>query len=126
MARIEKAARDDPALARQLASVHARRSAGVHSLGEIWRQHRLSCPTREQLGSFLLGALPEALARYIAFHVEVAGCRYCQANLADLQRQQGRARSGRPGPPPQVLPVECGLLEEGGRRKAEEGKEVNL
>ena len=37
MARIEKAARSDPALARQLASVHARHSAGVHSLGEIWR-----------------------------------------------------------------------------------------
>jgi anti-sigma factor RsiW len=91
MARIEKAVRGDPALAGQLASVHARRSAGVHSLGEIWRQHRLSCPTREQLENSLRGALPEALARYIAFHVEVAGCRYCQANLADLQRQQGQA-----------------------------------
>jgi hypothetical protein len=88
MARIEKAARNDPALREQLASIHARRNAGVHSLGEIWRRHRLSCPAREQLGSLLLGALPVDFARYVAFHVEVVGCRYCQANLADLRTQQ--------------------------------------
>jgi len=88
MARIEKALRKDRVLARQLATIHARRGAGVHSLGEIWRQHRLSCPSREQLGGFLLGALPEEHADYIAFHVDVVGCRYCQASLADLRSQQ--------------------------------------
>jgi len=92
MARIEKALREnEPNLARQLAAIHARRNAGVHSLGEIWRRHRLSCPTREQLGSYLLGAMAEDFARYIAFHVETVGCRYCQANLADLQLQQTEA-----------------------------------
>jgi hypothetical protein len=91
MARIERAARDDRSLTKQLALIHARRGAGVHSLGEIWRQHRLSCPPREQLGSFLLGVLPEALAGYIAFHVETAGCRYCRANLIDLKTQQAHA-----------------------------------
>ena len=88
MAEIEKAVRDDHTLAKQLASIHTRRNAGVYSLGEIWRQHRLSCPTREQLGSYLLEVLPEAHARYVAFHLGVAGCRYCQANLADLQMQE--------------------------------------
>ena len=87
MARIEKAAREDRGLVRQLASIHARRGAGVYSLGEIWRQRRLSCPSREQLGSYLLGALEKEHARYVAFHLEVIGCRYCQANLADLQSQ---------------------------------------
>jgi hypothetical protein len=87
MARIEKAARDDRAVAAELASIHARRASGVHSLGEIWRQHRLSCPSREQLGSFLLGVLDDGTAGYIAFHAEVVGCRYCQANLADLRGQ---------------------------------------
>ena len=77
-----------PRLVEQLATVHARRNAGVHSLGEIWRQHRLSCPSREQLGSFLLGAVPEAFADYVTFHAKVIGCRYCQANLIDLQSQQ--------------------------------------
>jgi anti-sigma factor RsiW len=88
MARIEKALRGDSALVKQLASIQARRGSGVHSLGEIWRRHRLSCPSREQLAGFLLGAVSEALTGYIAFHVEVAGCRFCQANLADLRAQQ--------------------------------------
>jgi hypothetical protein len=88
MARIEKAARGDPALVRQLASIHARRDAGVHSLGEIWRQHRLSCLSREQLGEYLAGTLEKDHARYVTFHVEVVGCRYCQANLADLRSQR--------------------------------------
>jgi hypothetical protein len=88
MARIEKAAREDRAIVAQLAAIHARRGTGVHSLGEIWRRHRLSCPSREQLGSYLLGALEEAHADYIAFHTELVGCRYCRANLADLRSQQ--------------------------------------
>lgn len=91
MARIEQALRKDPALGQQLAAINARRDAGVHSLGEIWRRHRLSCPPREQLGSFLLQALPDELADYITFHLEVIGCRYCRANLTDLERQQAEA-----------------------------------
>jgi hypothetical protein len=88
MARIEKIIRDDPALVRQLAETQLRRDAGVHSLGDIWRRRRLSCPSRESLGSLLLGALSEAAADYVWFHLNVVGCRYCQANLADLQNQQ--------------------------------------
>jgi hypothetical protein len=88
MARIELALRKDPALLRQMAAVHSRRNAGVHSLGEIWRRGRLSCPSREELGSFLLAALPEDVADYVSFHLETVGCRYCLANLADLESQQ--------------------------------------
>ena len=88
MARIEKAMRDNAALVRELASVQARRGEGVHSLGDIWRRHRLSCPPRDQLGSLLLDALPDEVADYIRFHVETVGCRYCQANLEDLQCRQ--------------------------------------
>jgi hypothetical protein len=87
MATIERALREDRALMRQLTTIHSRRNAGVHSLGEIWRRHRLSCPTREQLGSFLLQTLPEGTADYVSFHLAVVGCRYCQANLGDLQAQ---------------------------------------
>ena len=86
MAQIERALRDDPSLSRELAAINARRDAGVHSLGEIWRRHRLTCPTRQQLGSFLLEALADEQADYIRFHVEAIGCRYCQANLEDLRQ----------------------------------------
>ncbi len=91
MARIEQALRSDRSLVGQLAAINARRDAGVHSLGEIWRRHRPSCPTREQLGSHLLGALPKEISDYVEIHVEVVGCRVCRANLGDLQKQQAEA-----------------------------------
>lgn len=93
MASVERALRADRSLVERLAAIQVRRDEGVHSLGEIWRRHRLSCPTRDQLGSFLLGVLPEPQARYIAFHVETVGCRYCQANWDDLRAQQTQAES---------------------------------
>src|SRR5262249_13945850 len=68
----------------------ARRDAGVHSLAEIWRRHRLTCLTREQLGSHLLGILADEESAYISFHLETIGCRYCQANMDDLKAQQAQ------------------------------------
>ncbi len=91
MARIEQALRSDRSLVRQLAGINARRDAGVHSLGEIWRRHRLSCASREQLGSYVLGVLSKEAADYLAFHLEVIGCRVCRANLTDLQKQQAES-----------------------------------
>jgi hypothetical protein len=88
MVAIEVELRKQPELLQQLAAINARRDAGVHSVGEIWRRHRLSCPPREQLGSYLLGALDQAHSEYIDFHLSRIGCRYCQANLEDLRRQQ--------------------------------------
>jgi hypothetical protein len=88
MAAIEVELRQKPDLLQQLAAINARRDAGVHSVGEIWRRQRLSCPGREQLGSYLLGALDQPQAEYIDFHLSKIGCRYCQANLEDLRRQQ--------------------------------------
>ena len=88
MARIEHALRQHPECVEQLATINARRDAGIHTLGEIWRRHRLSCPPRSQLGSYLLGALPDEIADHIAFHVNVVGCRLCQANLRDLRQQE--------------------------------------
>ncbi len=88
MTQIELALRQDEALRQQLAETCGRRDAGVHSLGAIWRRHRLSCPTREQLGSYLLSALDADTENYIRFHLHEIGCRYCQANLADLESRR--------------------------------------
>jgi len=84
MAAVEQALRDDAELVRQLAAINGRRDAGLHSLGEIWRRHRLSCPSREQLGNYLLGVLDESATAFVKFHLDVSGCRTCQANLDDL------------------------------------------
>lgn len=92
MAEIEEALRGgDDQLTALVAEVNGRRDAGLHSVGEVWRRRRLSCPTREQLGSYLLGVLDEGLADYIKFHVEVIGCRVCAASLEDLQSKQAAA-----------------------------------
>jgi DNA-binding phage protein len=91
MAAIEMELRGSSKLLKQLAQIHSRRDAGVHSLGEIWRRHRVSCPTREQMGSFLLGVLDDAEADYIRFHLEVVACRVCHANLEDLRRRQAES-----------------------------------
>jgi hypothetical protein len=88
MAEVERALRDDPSWVARLAAINARRDAGVHSLGEIWRRHRLSCLSREQLGSYLLNVASAELASFIEFHLNVSGCRMCQANLDDLKNRQ--------------------------------------
>jgi hypothetical protein len=90
MAEIERWLRGDAAGLARLSDASARRDAGIHSLGEIWRRHHLSCPSRQQWGSYLLGGLPMAEAEFCRFHLEKSGCRRCQANLADLERQQTR------------------------------------
>lgn len=95
MAAIENALRQAPDLSRRLAAINARRDGGIHSLGDIWRRHRLTCPTRAELGSYLLGVLPDGQAAYIAFHLDEIGCRYCQANRADLEEQQTGAGESR-------------------------------
>lgn len=88
---IEQALRDQPELQRRLATINARRTSGVHTLGEIWRRHRLCVPTREELGSYLLGVLPNEHARYIEFRLEVLRCPLTIANLEDLKQAQGEA-----------------------------------
>jgi hypothetical protein len=87
MAAIEEALRNNEGLQKQLTAINGRRDAGVHSLGEIWRRRRLSCPTREQLGSYLLSVLPRDVQDYVKFHLETVECRYCTASVEDLKSQ---------------------------------------
>ena len=93
MARVERALRNDEELLAKLKAIHSRRDSGVHTLGEIWRRHRLSCPSRQRLGNYLLGALSDDEEDYIVFHLETIGCRYCRASLTDLQKQQAEAHA---------------------------------
>lgn len=93
MVAIEEALRHSAELKQRLLAINGRRDAGVHSLGEIWRRHRLSCPTREQLGSYLLGVLPRGAADYVKFHLETIECRMCTASIVDMRSQQSAAEA---------------------------------
>jgi hypothetical protein len=87
-ARVEKALRDSAELRARLEDVRQnRQDTQLHTLGAIWHRARLTCPSRQQLGSFLLDALDPDLAGYIQFHLDVVECPFCQANLEDLKAQ---------------------------------------
>ena len=88
MAEVEAQVRERDDLMQRLQAILNRRDAGVHSLGEIWRRHRISCVDRETLGSYLLGVLPPDHADYVRFHLQQIGCRLCQANVDDLRQRQ--------------------------------------
>jgi hypothetical protein len=89
LARVEKALRDSAQLRARLEDVRSNREDfHIHTLGSIWHRTRLTCPSRQQLGSYLLDALDPELAAYIKFHIDVVECPYCQANFADLERRQ--------------------------------------
>jgi hypothetical protein len=87
-AQVEQALRQSDALRRQLRGLMLERDRGEHSIGAIWRRQRLTCPTREQLGSYLLQILDSEQQDYIRFHLEQIGCAFCLANLGDLQALQ--------------------------------------
>lgn len=56
-------------------------------LTEVWERLRPTCPKRSTLGQFVLGTLTPPWQDYVAFHTQTLGCRFCQANLDDLQHQ---------------------------------------
>jgi hypothetical protein len=87
-AAVEQALRASEPLRQRLRQALQERDRGEHSLGAIWRRERLTCPSREQLGSYLLQVLEEGEQGYIDFHVKTVGCPYCVANLADLEALQ--------------------------------------
>ncbi len=87
-AQVEQALRQSEPLRRLLRQAMQEHDRGEHSLGTVWRRERLTCPTREHLGSYLLQVLEDEEQEYIRFHLEVIECPYCVANLADLQAAQ--------------------------------------
>src|SRR5947207_15894837 len=84
-AQVEQALRQSDPLRRQLRGLMAERDRGEHSIGAIWRRERLSCPSREQLGNYLLQVLDGDQQDYIHFHLQTIGAAFCLANLADFQ-----------------------------------------
>jgi len=53
-------------------------------LTSVWETQRPGCPKRTTLGKFTLGILPPEWDDFTHFHVNVLGCTFCNANLAEL------------------------------------------
>jgi hypothetical protein len=88
---VEKRIRDDAAVRKLYAEVQDEDDRGEHSVGAIWRRAHVSCPTRDQLGGYLLMGLDDDVYDYITFHLTTVGCAYCGANLDDLKQRQAEA-----------------------------------
>ncbi len=93
LARVEQALRESDSLRRALQQAMQERDRGEHSLGAIWRRERLTCPSREDLSSYLFQVHDEARQVYIEFHLQTIACPYCTANLADLRARQKETES---------------------------------
>ncbi len=88
---VEKRIRDDAAVRKLYAQVQEEDDRGEHSVGAIWRRAHVSCPTRDQLGGYLIQGLDDDVIDYITFHLTTVGCAYCGANLDDLKARQAEA-----------------------------------
>lgn len=86
MALLEQSLRGSEELRRQLAVLARELDQGGFTVGEVWRRGRLSCPSRSQLGAYLLEALDGGSQNYVEFHLQTVGCRICAANLEDLRQ----------------------------------------
>jgi hypothetical protein len=119
LARVEKALRDSAQLRARLEDVrNNREDFQLHTLGAIWHRFRLTCPSRQQLGSYLLDALDPELVAYIRFHIDVVECPYCRANLIDLEhRQSGNPTTSARDREKRFLDATIDLLSEESERK---------
>jgi hypothetical protein len=93
MADFETELRNSSQLQSRVAQAIRNRDQGGFTVGEIWLRAGLSCPTRAELGGYLLSTLPADEADYVEFHLQTVGCRVCQANLSDLEEQSVQSDS---------------------------------
>ena len=92
---IEKLLRSDFSAVERLTRLLSGRDHGEHSVGELWRRGRLSCPPRAVWAAFVDGRLGDGMSQYLKFHLETIGCRVCAANFEDLQREDAATDSER-------------------------------
>lgn len=83
---IESSLRAEDSLRHRLTTLLSERDQGAHTIGEIWRRLRLSCPPRAVWAALIENRLGDGLSRYLQFHVKTVGCPICLANLRDLER----------------------------------------
>jgi hypothetical protein len=89
LAAVERSLRESSELRALLKEVMEQEDRGEHTPGAIWQRERVSCPSRDQLGGYLLEAGDPELLEYIRFHIDEIGCPYCRANLDDLRVKKG-------------------------------------
>ena len=62
------------------------------TVASVWRSERVSCPHFHVLQSFLQGSLEGGAKDFVAFHLEVSKCPYCNATIDDLRARDDDAK----------------------------------
>lgn len=93
MATFETQLRENEQLRSRVANLIRSRDQGGNTVGEIWQRAQLSCPSRTELGGYLLQTLSPDAAGYVEFHLQTIGCRVCQANVRDLEEQASQSEN---------------------------------
>jgi len=88
---VEATLRQSEPLRQRLSQLIVEQDQGGRTVGEIWRRGRVSCPSRALWTSYLDDQIGEGLRRYLEFHLETVGCRFCAANLDDLRSSDDAA-----------------------------------
>ena len=92
-AAVERELRTNEALRQQLEEVRGEEDRGEHTIGAIWRREHITCPTRDELGGYVIQALAPERLTDIQFHLEQVECPYCVANVEDLTaRRQAKKK----------------------------------
>ena len=85
---IERALKTDKSLLKRLSYINGRRDAGVHSLGEIWRQNQIGVPSHEKIVAWVQGKLSAEESDYLQFRLDKLKCRFTVALLADVRESE--------------------------------------
>lgn len=85
---LENELRQYPNLLERLSKINARRNAGVHTVGEIWRRNQVSVPAPEKMQAYLDGELSQDESDYIDFRIKELKCVFTLAIYHDLLAQQ--------------------------------------
>lgn len=86
---LEEVLRTDAGVREQLRRLLDESDCPSLTLRNVWLRGRMSCPSRATLVEYAAENLGDGLHQYLNFHLHVVGCRFCAANLADLQEQGG-------------------------------------
>lgn len=107
---LESQLQTDKTLLNRLAEINAYRQSGGHTLGGIWRQNQIGVPSRDQMGSFLLGVLDDSQMDYIRFRVDVLKCPFTIALKTDLENQQSETAEASAKRRTKIFDSSVGLL----------------
>lgn len=88
---LETELRQHPELLQRLSKINARRNAGVHTVGEIWRRNQICVPAPKEMQAYLDGKLSVEESSYIDFRIKELKCVYTLAIYHDLLVQQNEA-----------------------------------